>query len=106
MKRRLQSLLVYGFSLAAMTYAAWQTDVSVLPRVSAEWAKGCCNYSNDCGGSLLCYHNPAAGPCGKGLRNCVNPDGSTYLCEEIYYDYCNDKPFSSESDKGSGGILP
>lgn len=53
--RKLKALLVYGFSLAAMTYAAWQLDFSILPRASADWGAGCCSATRECNGlGVIC----------------------------------------------------
>lgn len=63
--------LLYGASMTVLAYSAWQA--AVRPAL-AGWGKGCCRYSSDCGGSLICCDPPPGwASCSGNLPNyCAN----------------------------------
>ncbi|HLG16372.1 MAG TPA: hypothetical protein VJH03_17975 [Blastocatellia bacterium] len=87
MKEKLKALLVLTLSVGAISYAVLESGIAV-NTVHAEWSKGCCVASSDCGSNLICYRSDFPsnwGQCGYVLR--FNNDGTPYV--ENAYGYCN-----------------
>jgi hypothetical protein len=95
MRSKLQIFLVYGFSVAAMIYAMWQLNFSLIPQASADWGGGCCRSSAECSHGLLCYsRHDMEFPCDIVPLICgYNDDGTARYCMVSRYGWCNDKPF-------------
>lgn len=106
MKKKLLGLSVYGFALAAMTYAIWQADISILPVASAAWPNGCCLGSNDCGGNKICWPKPQEWEaCFVGRH--YDPDCNCMVVDVVLPNYCNPpgQPPGGGGGKGPGDIL-
>ena len=91
-----KALLLYGLVLAAMFYAAWNLDLSILTKAEADWPGGCCGTSMDCKKiGELCWHINGAGDCGVRPGPC--PDSAPGACPETQPGYCNK---TNPNDKG------
>jgi hypothetical protein len=104
MRKVIRQSLLYLISLSGMGYAISQLDLPLITPASAAWEKGCCNFSSDCPGKLLCYTRPGTTACGEKWVPCgYDENGDLRMCREILFNYCNDDPFPERP--GPGGIL-
>jgi hypothetical protein len=99
MRRSLKVFLVCGFAVAAMSYAVWQADIPILPVASAEWANGCCNGTNDCSGTLVCFNRPKNWAACR--VDCAYPEGVPDCVETP--NYCN--PAGQDPGGGDGIVI-
>jgi hypothetical protein len=86
MYRKLQALLFYTFVLAAMSFAEWQLDSSIVTSTEAHWPNGCCKRSSDCPREHdLCWLIPGAENCGSRIE--TDEEGNAIIVE--LWGYCN-----------------
>jgi hypothetical protein len=68
-----KQMFLIVFALAGIGYGSYQL-VNPSMHASASWGDGCCQYSNNCSGSLVCCPPKNAVDCSESDHNyCANP---------------------------------